>query len=142
MANHFHLILKQTETGGIQKFLANLQNSYVKFFNLRHNRKGPLFQSAFRAVHIETEEQLLHTARYVHLNPSTAYIVEPSNLTSYVWSSLPDYFGERSNLIVEISKEMVISLAGGPAKYKSFVLDQADYQRELDKIKHLTLENI
>ncbi|MBI2590451.1 MAG: hypothetical protein HYW33_01020 [Candidatus Blackburnbacteria bacterium] len=141
MANHFHLILKQIEAGGIQQFLANLQNGYVKYFNLLHTRKGPLFQSSFRAVHIETDEQFLHTTRYVHLNPSTAYIVSPDNLMSYRWSSFPDYFGEKSGSIVEVSKRDVLSLAGGLSRYRSFVLDQADYQRELDKIKHLTLEN-
>ncbi|MBI4999460.1 transposase [Candidatus Gottesmanbacteria bacterium] len=139
MPNHFHLLLKQIKDNGISKMLANLQNGYVRYFNLRHNRHGPLFQSMFKAVRIETDEQLLHVSRYIHLNPTTSYLVKSENLLSYPWSSLAEYLHERKPIFTNPS--LVLALAGGKKSYKNFVYDQIEYQRELNKIKHLTLEN-
>ena len=110
----------------------------AKYFNLKHKRIGPLFQSMFKAVRIETDDQLLHVSRYIHLNPSTSYIVDIEKLSAFHWSSFPEYLGERSSLFVNY--EIILSLVGGKQKYKDFIFDQAEYQRELDKIKHLTLE--
>ena len=139
MPNHFHLLLKQKEERGIPIMLANLQNGYAKYFNLKHKRIGPLFQSMFKAVRIETDDQLLHVSRYIHLNPSTSYIVDIEKLSAFHWSSFPEYLGERSSLFVNY--EIILSLVGGKQKYKDFIFDQAEYQRELSNIRHLILEN-
>lgn len=138
MPNHFHLLLKQIEDRGIPKMLANLQNGYARYFNLRHKRLGPLFQSMFKAVRIETEEQLLHVSRYIHLNPSSSYLIRIKNLSSYSWSSFPEYLGKRPFTFVNPGP--ILNLAGGNKKYEEFVFDQAEYQQELDKIKHLVFE--
>src|SRR3989338_6010554 len=60
MNNHFHFLLKQLTKNGISRFMANLQNGYAKYFNIKTRRAGPLFQSIFKAVRIATDEQLLH----------------------------------------------------------------------------------
>lgn len=140
MPNHFHLLLQQLQNDGILKVLSNLQDSYVRFFNLRNERKGPLFESVFKAIGIETDEQLLHVSRYIHLNPSTSYLTTIQNLSVYPWSSFPEYLEKRLPIIT--SAEIIITLAGGKKQYEKFVFDQAEYQRDLEKIKHLTLENL
>ena len=66
--NHYHFILKQVSDQGIKKFMHRLATGYTKYFNLRHERSGVLFQGPFKAVHIETNEQLLHVSVYVNLN--------------------------------------------------------------------------
>ena len=140
MPNHFHLLLKQITDKGISVFMTNLQNSYVKYFNIKNERAGPLFQSMFKAVMIETDEQLLHVSRYIHLNPSTAYIVEPENLEDYKWSSLNSYLIKNFNANYFVNSKIVLNFFKKREDYKKFVLDQASYQRELDKIKHLAFE--
>ncbi|MBF8250136.1 MAG: Tnp protein [Candidatus Levybacteria bacterium] len=141
MPNHFHFLLKQITDKGISVFMTNLQNSYVKYFNIKNERAGPLFQSMFKAVRVETDEQLLHVSRYIHLNPSTAYIVEPKNLEDYKWSSLNSYLDKDSNRAnYFVNPKIVLDFFKKGKDYKKFVLDQASYQRELDNIKHLALE--
>lgn len=137
MPNHFHLLLKQLTDGAISRYLGLFQNSCVKYFNIKNQRHGSLFQGQFKSVIIETDEQLMHVSRYIHLNPYSSYVVRSFNgLLNYPWSSLPEYLGQVKNGLCLLSP--VISLfKDSPEKYLEFVKDNADYQRTLDKIKHL-----
>lgn len=139
MPNHFHLLLKQSDEGGISKFMSLTQNSYTRYFNVRKDRVGSLFQGQFKAVRVETDEQLLHLSRYIHLNPYSSFVVKTvDNLKSYPWSSLPDYL--RLNTDNFLKKDFVLDFFKNSADYQRFVFNRAEYQRELEKIKHLTLE--
>jgi len=139
MPNHFHLLLKQNSKNGISKLLGNLQNSYARYFNIKNERIGHLFQGQFKAVKIDSEEQLLHVSRYIHLNPYSSAVVKDLNtLQKYEWSSLPEYLDKVPFSLC--SKEDIIGNFRDKESYKKFVLDNADYQKELENIKHLTLE--
>ena len=137
MQNHFHFLLQQVKDNGILKFMSSLQNAYSKYFNIKTDRNGPLSQGRFKAIWIENEEILLHISRYIHLNPSTSYLVNSENLTSYKWFSLPEYIEDVQPLFT--NTELILNTAGGIKNYKKFVFDQIDYQRKLDLIKHLFL---
>jgi putative transposase len=67
-SNHYHFILEQVTDRGIEKFIHRLASGYTKYFNLKHKRSGVLFQGKYKAVHIESNEQLLHVSAYVNLN--------------------------------------------------------------------------
>ena len=139
MPNHFHFLLKQLEEGGISKFIGNFTNSYTRYFNVKYKRTGHLFQGKFKAVRIETDEQLLHLSRYIHLNPYSSYLVKTlRELENYPWSSLPEYLGKTQTSLC--SKEIVLGQFRYPKLYQKFVFDQADYQRKLERIKHLALD--
>ena len=138
MPNHFHLLIKQNFDNGISKFVSNFQNSYTRYFNCKHNRIGSLFLDQFKAVRIETEEQLLHISRYIHLNPYTSYIVKSiDELIVYSWSSLKQYLGLEVGIC---ETKDILSYFKKPDYYKKFIIDQADYQRKLDQINHLKLD--
>lgn len=139
MPNHFHFLLKQKLENGISTFTANFTNSYTKYFNTRHERVGPLFQGIFKAVRIESDEQLMHVSRYIHLNPVSSFLIEPKQLESYEWTSFPEYMGLSDKKIS--NPEIVLDLFPSTQEYKQFVLDQVDYARKLEQIKHLTLED-
>lgn len=139
MPNHFHLILRQSSENGISKFMSNFTNSYTRYFNTKNKRNGPLFQGKFKAIRVETEEQFLHLSRYVHLNPYSSYVVKSlKELEEYPFSSLSEFLGKtKSNFC---AKEPILANFKNPAAYQEFVFDQADYQRKLEEIKHITLE--
>lgn len=136
MPNHFHLLIKQKNYDGVSRLLKQLTNAYARYFNDKYKRVGGLFQGRFRAVPIETNEQLLHTSRYIHLNPLIADITK--DLKTYQWSSYPEYITKKDETIC--SKE-TISFFFPASKYKDFVMDHADYAKELESIKNLTIDN-
>lgn len=139
MPNHLHFLLKEVENHGIATFMRNIQNSYAKYFNTKNKRTGALFQSMFKAVRIETDEQLLHVARYIHLNPLTSYIIhQTNNLSNYLWSSYSDYISSRQSDTV--STAQILGFFSSVEKFKDFTINQAEYQRKLEQIKHLILE--
>lgn len=136
MPNHFHLLIKQLKDGGITEFLSKLSNSYTKYYNTKHTRVGPLLQGEFKAVLIESEEQLMHVSRYIHLNPYVSFLVKDLNF--YEWSSYGDYIGKTTGGIC--NKETVMNLFKSPQDYEKFVLDHADYAQRLEIIKHQLIE--
>jgi|SRR3989344_5276178 len=137
MPNHFHFLLKQNSDNGISKFVGQFSNSYTRYFNIRHSRPGSLFQGPFKAVHVESEEQLLHLSRYLHLNPYVSSVVKKDKLAAYPWSSYPDYLQGKSRLI---DMAPIMHRFKSPTDYQSFVSNHADYARELEIIKHLTMD--
>jgi len=137
MQNHNHFLLKQNQEKGISTFMRKFQNSFARYFDTKYQRAGGLFQAMFKAVRIETDEQLLHVSRYIHLNPVSAYLIEIEQLENYPWSSFPEYAKEFRGFT---NTEFVLSFFKNRDEYKKFVFDQADYQRELQAIKHLILE--
>lgn len=95
MPNHFHLLIRQLRDGGIQKFMQKILNSYTKYFNTKHIRVGPLLQGAFKAVPIETDAQLVHVSRYIHLNPFVSNLSK--ELKTFPYSSYPSFIGLTNN---------------------------------------------
>lgn len=62
MPNHFHLLLRQNFDRGISTFMSKVQNSLTRFTNIKRKTKGHVFIGQFRAVRIESDEQLLHVS--------------------------------------------------------------------------------
>lgn len=113
MPNHFHLLVKQTTSRSIELFMKSLCTRYVQYFNHKQNRRiGPLFQGAYKAVLITSDEQLIHTSRYIHLNlkqkglslkecPGTSSYKNYLNLVKQEWvkpkAVLDNFFRFRSD---------------------------------------------
>ena len=134
MPDHYHLVTKIVNDDYLSKYLGIVENSYCRYFNIKFRRNGPLFQSRFKAVRIRTNEQLLHVTRYVHLNPTTAGLVDKPE--DWPDSSYPDIITDEKYLrkyLTEISIKT-------PTTYKKFVENNLDYQKKLKQIKKLLLE--
>lgn len=74
MPNHFHLLVHTKEGHDIEYFMRSLMTRYTKYLNQRNKRIGPLFQGRYKAVLVESDEQLLYLTRYIHRNPLEAYL--------------------------------------------------------------------
>lgn len=141
MGNHFHLLVRQAENGGISSYCGLVQNSYTRYFNTRSVRVGALFLNQFKAVRVRTDEQLMHVSRYIHLNPFTAGVVRNfDELTRYTWSSLGVYLGLRPDVRMWIAKQEVLGMFADVGDYKLFLKERADYQRELAILGKLIMD--
>lgn len=137
MPNHFHFMVRQLKDGGIVEFIRKLSNSYTKYYNIKHKRVGPLLQGRFKAVLVENDEQFIHLSRYIHLNPLVSYLVK--DLNQFEWSSYQEYT-KNSNGIC--SKEDILGFFKTSKEYEQFVLDQIDYGKQLELLKHKIIEEI
>ena len=136
MPNHFHLLIKLLSDDSVNDYVRKISNSISRYINLKRNRRGPLFQSRFRCVHIEDTDQLLHVSRYIHLNPYSSGIVKSKEeLLKYPYSSFNEYL---SNPRI-YQTDLVIKQFNNVKLYKKFVLNHADYQRSIQKYKYLYL---
>ena len=139
MPNHFHLLLKQKNKDSTSKLIKQVTNGYTLYFNTKYERVGGLFQGVFKAVGIDTDALILHVARYIHLNPVVANIVKDPK--EYMWSSHKEYFDKEKHHKSFVNKNTLLSYFSSPEKMNDFVTDYIEYAKEIDKIKHLTLEN-
>ncbi|MBU0999298.1 transposase [Patescibacteria group bacterium] len=119
MPNHFHLIVKEIKERGIGKYMQRVLNSYTKYFNARYGVSGHLFEGPYKAVHVESNEQLLHLSAYVHLN-SRELNEWRRKEESFPWSSYQDYVKEnRWGSLLETG--IIIEQFKNRKEYKSFV---------------------
>lgn len=141
MPNHFHLLIRQKTQRGIESFMKSLGTRYVMYFNQKHKRIGPLFQGRYKAVLIETEEQLLHVSRYIHCNSNEFTPYQGRSLLDYPYSSLGGYLGKWKAEWLK-SQELLSSFSKKNKRfsYKSFVLDEDDLRNSSELIDSLVLE--
>ena len=136
MPNHFHFLVKQLANGGVTDYFRRLANSYSHYINVKYKRTGPLFESRFKNVLVKSDDQLLHLSRYIHLNPIVSGLVK--NLDSYIWSSYRSYVDVTEDNLS--NPEDVLNNFKSKDDYRRFVMDQVDYGKQLEKLKHLVLE--
>lgn len=70
MPNHFHILVKETQEGGITSFMRKVLTSYSMYFNKKYDRTGKLWQGVFQAIHVNKDEYLKYLYSYIHLNPA------------------------------------------------------------------------
>lgn len=128
MPNHFHFILKLNQGDGITKFVSDISNSHTKYFNLKNERTGRLFQGSFKSKEIDNEPSLMQVIRYIHLNPVESKRTNPTGTIrpeDYVWSSHGEWLKilnpKGYGLVHEEEVKRWVEYMGGVEDYKSFV---------------------
>ncbi len=133
MPNHFHLLIKPVREDGITRFSSDLANSYTRYFNIKNERAGNLFQGTFQAKDISDEASLLQLSRYIHLNPPNPY--------TYPYSSYQDWINPRNPKLVDRTElNTWLKIAGGVESYKAFVDSKIDQNPALG-IEDLVLDD-
>lgn len=105
MDNHYHLLL-QTHLSNLSRSMQWLGTSYTRWFNLRYNRSGHLFQGRFKSILIENEAYMLRLSCYIHRNPLRAGMTD--RLAEYPWSSYSAY-AYAKNTPAWLNTELILS---------------------------------
>ena len=126
MPNHFHILLREKQKGGLSKFLQKLLTGYTMYFNKKYNRKGILFEGPFNGKHLDTDNYLKYQYTYIHLNPigivdggwkekkiKNKNVVKKF-LFSYPYSSFQDYLG------VKRDERYILNQKVFPEYFKNF----------------------
>lgn len=126
MPNHFHLLIKPTGEFNPGAFIADVENSYTKYFNKKNERLGALFQGKFKSRKLDSNGDVLNLSRYIHLNPFASSKTNPNRNTEvfkhYPYSSYRNWIKLLDNTILDkMTLEEWVSVAGGPTKYEPFV---------------------
>lgn len=85
MSNHYHLLFWLGEdVTAMPELMKCIGSVYTMKFNKKYGRTGPLFESRYKAVRIESDPQLMHITRYIHLNPSNPHGYPYSSIERYL----------------------------------------------------------
>lgn len=129
MPNHYHLLLSPKTENGITNFMRKVNIGYAKYFNLKYQRVGALFQGRYKSVLIKKEEHFIYLPFYIHLNPLDLVAPEWRNnrlydfkkswnfLQNYKWSSLLDYLG-KNNFPSVTNRNFLLRIYSGKEKYQ------------------------
>lgn len=109
MSNHIHLLISSNGSD-ISQVMKSINVSYVIYFNRKYNRCGHLFQDRFKSEYIDSDEYLLESSRYIHLNPVRAGVVTIEKLGSYPWNSFTAYIGEKNRVPIPIDTYFILGL--------------------------------
>lgn len=93
MDNHMHLLI-HPKGADISKIMRKINNTYAKYYNKTHDRRGHLFEERFKNKSIIDENYLLRVSTYIHNNAKD--IQEYSDkIEEYPYSSLMYYLGKK-----------------------------------------------
>ncbi len=119
MPNHFHLLIQELCKGGVTKYMHRLSTAYTKYINKKYTKVGHLFQGPFGSTHIQSNEQLLYTSAYIHLNTREIYQWKNKEHL-YPWSSYQDYI-IKNRFGSLLSSSIVLDQFENNTKYQTFV---------------------
>lgn len=88
MPNHYHL-QPDCEGTPLSLMMRDLDRTYARSFNERHDTTGCLFQGPFKSMVVRDMEGVAYVNRYIHLNPVD--LGRPPEC--YSWSSCAAYLG-------------------------------------------------
>jgi REP element-mobilizing transposase RayT len=92
MDNHFHLLVR-SRNGDMSATMQWIQDAYVRWFNLRHGRDGPLVRGRFAGKILSSLTSRRAVLGYIHDNPVAARMVGLA--TSHPWSSARHHIAMR-----------------------------------------------
>lgn len=123
MGNHYHLLI-ETPKGNLSQIMLHINGAYTNYFNIKHKRRGHLFQGRYKSILVEADAYAGELSRYIHLNPVRAGLVDMPE--KYLWSSYQYYIGKKKTPIW-LSTHFILGYFEHPASsaekyYVNFVL--------------------
>jgi putative transposase len=114
MGNHFHLLLHQHQAGGMQRLMRGVMTAYSRYFNDKYQRRGPLFESRYKASRID-QAHVVPLTRYIHLIPLDWERYPDSSVHTYLKGDPPHW----------LQTAPVLSQFASPAAYRQYINDSA-----------------
>lgn len=135
MPNHFHLLIYQSKNV-LDAFMNSLGTRYVMYFNKKYNRKGVLFQDVYKAVRVQSDDQLLYVSKYIHLNGPEALNLPPHRYKESKFPcSLPEYIGGKQTLWIKKHHILDFFKGANPSEsYKNFVFGDSNFEDFKDEL--------
>ncbi|OGF69367.1 hypothetical protein A3C73_03790 [Candidatus Giovannonibacteria bacterium RIFCSPHIGHO2_02_FULL_44_11] len=114
--------------------MKRLGGGYTWYFNNKNKRSGALFQGLFKAVHVDTNDYLLHLSAYVNLNFRVHKLGgETAKLLKSSWE---EYAGNKQKNFCH--KNVILEQFKNKEEYKDFceesldsILEQKQKQKEM-----------
>lgn len=135
-SNHYHFLLEQLAEKGIEKFMQRIGNGYTKYFNGKYKRSGILFQGKYKAIHIDSNEYLLHLSVYINLNDKINPLGHPMSKLSK--SSWKEYLQNDKNTFCK--KDIILEQFKNSLEYKGFAENSLKDICERKEMEKLLLE--
>lgn len=128
MPNHFHFLvrIKNSNSQIVSENFRKFFISYSMAVNIQEERKGNLFQRAFKRKIIEDENYLFAAVYYIHSNPVHHGI--SNDLTMYKFSSFNDLIRNQGNLLC---RSEIMEWFGGVNNFIDYhkkIKDYYDYE--------------
>lgn len=114
MENHVHILAHHAEDQ-IPIFMKKIEVSYAKYYNLKYERTGHLFENRYFSEPVDTEKYLLSVFRYILCNPLKTGC---TSILEYPWSSCTLY--DDPETFVDTS--VFHKLLGSRDNYRNFIL--------------------
>ena len=140
MPNHFHLLLKETVSGGVSKFMHRVSMGYSKFINEKYDESGGLFEGTYKLRRVDDDEDLRNLAVYIMIkNPFELYSGGLMNACKHFDQayahtlenplvSLAEYIGHKKSAILDY--DLLLELSEEPESFKEFARDCMQHRLE------------
>lgn len=142
MSNHLHLHLDPAGYD-ISKFMLCTNIAYVRYYNKKYNRHGPVFQERFESRILDSDEYNLAVSAYIHNN---AKDIEgyAGREEEYPFSSYGIYLGIRKDILGLVDTGFITSLFNSRnsdrfvQRYREFVSHHRDVGTTAQKARQFS----
>lgn len=114
--DHYHFGVVPAVKGGISLYMQKLNLGFAKYFNIKHKRRGSLFETRFQALPIRNSDQLVALTQHINVK-NVLDVYQPSwkekglhdeesairFLKEYPYSSFSDLFMARNSFLISHS---------------------------------------
>lgn len=122
MPNHTHIMVEQIGDQPTSLFVKKLHGAYSRYFNLKYDRVGALFQGRFKQTLALDDATFDYIGRYIHRNPVESGIV--SSPEAFKWSSCAAYTAsDGCDFITSSAINLTLQRFGGAENYKHYLCD-------------------
>jgi hypothetical protein len=109
----------------MQEVMHKINNMYSKYFNLKYERVGHVFQGRYKSSIIQDEFYMYNVLKYIHQNPIKAGLCK--KIQDYVWSSDRYY---RKKIVGFVDTSLIMNMLSSNLNntYKDYskFMDQCD----------------